>query len=116
MSKYGNISVTDDVDAYLQHVVRPSSLKHTCCTDFRNGKVICFRRLPLGFSTASACQQDTMVAFIRAYRRRLRALGLHTTGDDPVYHKQWTYNTPQRGHSLTNALGYTNPLLLVFIL
>eukprot|EP01047_Picozoa_sp_COSAG01_P057296 COSAG01_NODE_6606_length_3587_cov_21.769805_1_plen_347_part_00 len=53
-----------------------------------------------------------LVAFIRAYRRRLRALGLHTTGDDPVYHKQWTYNTPQRGHSLTNALGYSDDTAL----
>jgi hypothetical protein len=27
-------------------------------------------------------------------------------------HKQWTYNTPQRGHSLTNALGYSDDTAL----
>eukprot|EP01048_Picozoa_sp_COSAG05_P023272 COSAG05_NODE_4967_length_1308_cov_1.145575_1_plen_233_part_00 len=114
MSKYGNLSVADDVDAYPHHRIRPSSLKHTCCVDWRAGKVICFRRLPLGFSISSAVQQDTMVCFIRAFRRRLRSKGLNTSGPDPVYHKPWPYTKPEQGHNLTAALlvGYSDDTAL----
>ena len=108
MSSFGNLSVADDVDAYPQHRVRPSSYKHACREDFRSGKIICFRCLPLGFSVSSAVQQDTMVCFIRAFRRRLRLQGLHTSGEDPVYHKPWKYTKPQKGHSMTTALGYSD--------
>ena len=113
MSPFGNIAVIDDVDAFLQHRIRPSSMKFTCCRDFRNGRLMCFRCLPLGFSVSSAYQQDTMVAFIRAFRRRLRKKGLPTSGEDPVYHKPWPYTTPQRGHSLTAALGYSDDTALI---
>ena len=108
MSPFGNISIADDVDAYPQHRVRPSSYKHACCTDFRTGKIICFRCLPLGFSVSSAVQQDTMVCFIRAFRRRLRERGLHTSGTDPEFHKPWKFTKPEKGHSLTTSLGYSD--------
>eukprot|EP01047_Picozoa_sp_COSAG01_P003378 COSAG01_NODE_98_length_26629_cov_56.866453_28_plen_570_part_01 len=65
MSMFGNIAVIDDVDAYLQHSVRPSSFKYTCCVDHRTGRMMCFKRLPLGFSVSSAIQQESLGFIIR---------------------------------------------------
>ena len=43
------------------------------------------KRMGLGFTNAPAVQQAAMVASLRAYRRRLRRLGLHTAGTDPGF-------------------------------
>ena len=114
MSPTGNIARADDTDAFLLTPLRPSQYRHACCRDPRTNKIIAFRRLPLGFTSACNIQQNTLVAHIRAFRRLLRKRGLRTAGDDPVYERPWTYTKPNpKGHELSASPGYTDDVALV---
>ena len=114
MSRTGCIARADDSDAFLLIPIRPSQYKHTCCRDPRNGRIMAFRRLPLGFKASAAIQQNILVAHIRAFRRLLRQRGLRTAGKDPVFEKPWPYIKPNpKGHELSASPGYSDDVGLV---
>ena len=107
MSRRGLGWRADDSDAFLLHPLKPESMPHCAYRD-ESGQMCALKRMGLGFTNAPAAQQDSMVASLRAYRRRLRRLGLHTAGTDPGFGEKWQYCTPGSGHELTAALGYVD--------
>ena len=110
MSRRGLGWRADDSDAFLLHPLQPESMPHCGYRD-EDGQLCALKRMGLGFTNAPAVQQDSMVASLRAYRRRLRRLGLHTAGKDPGFGEKWAYCTPGSGHELTAALGYVDDVL-----
>ena len=110
MSRYGLAWREDDSDAFLMHPLQPESMQY-CAYREETGTVCALQRMGLGFTNAPAIQQDTMVANLRAFRRKLRRRGLTTAGNDPRYGKPWEYVKPGRGHQLTAALGYVDDVL-----
>ena len=110
MSRWGMAWREDDSDAFLMHPLQPEAMRH-CAYREEDGTVCAMQRMGLGFTNSPAVQQDTMVANIRAFRRKLRKRGLRTAGDDPRYGKPWQYVKPGRGHELTAALGYVDDVL-----
>jgi len=107
LSRWGMSWVADDTDAFLMHPLDPVSCTNCAYRD-HNGHMCCLVRMGLGFTNSPAQQQDTKIAELRAFRRRLRALGLHTAGPDPEFRKPPPVVTPGRGHELTAVLGYSD--------
>jgi hypothetical protein len=70
MSRRGLGWRADDSDAFLLHPLQPESTPHCAYRD-EGGQMCALKHMGLGFTNAPAVQQDSMVASLRAYRRRL---------------------------------------------
>lgn len=107
MYRQGWMIRADDQDAFLNHSLKPRAMSNCGFIDPRNGNVCALTKLGLGFQQSAAIQQDTEVAQVRALRRRLRKLGLHTSGPDPDYHRKFPFVKPDTTKdSMTAALPY----------
>jgi hypothetical protein len=101
----------DDEDAFLNHSLKPRAMLNCGFVDPRSGEMCALTKLGLGFQQSPAIQQDSEVAQVRALRRRLRRLGLQTTGPDPDYHRKFPYVKPNTVRdSLTAALPYCDDI------
>lgn len=111
MYRQGWMVRADDSDAFLNHSLKPRSMSNCGFIDPRDGTVCALTKLGLGFQASAAIQQDTEVAQVRALRRRLRKLGLHTAGPDPDYQRKFPFVKPDTCRdSLTAALPYCDDI------
>jgi hypothetical protein len=106
MKRSGYGVKTDDVDAFLNHSLHPSAMSNCGWMHPDTGETCALVKLGLGFQQSAAIQQDTAVAQTRAIRRKLRQMGLHTSGRDPGYREKFEFVKPEHKDSLTTILPY----------
>ena len=93
---------SDFTDAFLQHVLHPSSVR-LCCVEWR-GKLYAYRRLGFGFRSGPTFQQSVTICIVRALTRRLRRGGLHTAEPPSVAHKYPHIEAKTSGKHFVNAV------------
>ena len=102
MTRYGAMWKSDFTDAFLQHVLHPSSVR-LCCVEWR-GKLYAYRRLGFGFRSGPTFQQSVTICIVRALTRRLRRGGLHTAEPPSVAHKYPHIEAKTSGKHFVNAV------------
>jgi hypothetical protein len=92
---------SDYTDAFLQHVLQPSSVP-LCVISWR-GDLFGYRRLGFGFKSGPSQQQSTTLSVVRAMMRRLRAAGLGTASPPALDHSYPRIHAAAEGTQRLNA-------------